>query len=378
MEQVKDKKFKVAVFGIKTLPPTEGCAGAETIAEEIYTRMAQQGHEMVVYCRKYFRVHKDYPKRYKNLRLIYIPTIKKKGFDTLIHSFFCTLHIILFNTGKYIHIHNAGNSIWVPLLRLFGKKCFVGLDGFDWKRSGWPIYARIYLKMTSYLALWFSTRLIIDNVFVQKYYLEKFGAKLDHIPYGVNIKNVNSCEILKKLNLTKGKYILFVGRFIREKGIHYLIEAFENLDTDFNLVLVGGNLFDEDWVNELKSTTDKRIIFTGFLYGQYVDELIQHCYLYVQPSDVEGLSPVILTAMGMGKCVVSSDIPENSYLVENNGFLFEKGNVESLASVLERLLEAEEEVKQKGKSAQEFVGKNFSWDTVVDKYIELFHATSDS
>jgi glycosyltransferase involved in cell wall biosynthesis len=137
-------------------------------------------------------------------------------------------------------------------------------------------------------------------------------------------------------------------------------------------------LFDEDWVNKLKSTTDKRIIFTGFLYGQYVDELIQHCYLYVQPSDVEGLSPVILTAMGMGKCVVSSDIPENSYLVENNGFLFEKGNVESLASVLEKLLRAEEEVKQKGKSSQEFVKKNFSWDTAVDKYVELFHVTSDS
>ncbi len=185
------------------MPLSDGSAGAEAVAEELYPRLAQRGHEVVVYCRKYFGVHGKCPERFKNLRLIYLPTIKKQGFDTLIHSFLCTLHIIFFNTGKMILIHNAGNSIWVPFLRLFGKKCFIGLDGFDWKRKGWPIYARIYLKMTSYLALWFSPRLLIDNVFVQKYYLEKFGVELDYIPYGVykesrELRNIKKAKFKKR------------------------------------------------------------------------------------------------------------------------------------------------------------------------------------
>lgn len=368
---MKDKELRIAVFGMIGLPPSDGSGGAETVAEEIYTRFEKQGHKIVIYCRKYIGECKRYPKSYRNLKLYYLPTIRKRGFDTLFHSFLCTLHIILFNTGKIIHICNPGNSIWVPFLRLFGKKCYIGMDGIDWKRERWPVYAKIYLKITNYLALLVSNRVTVDNIFVQRYYLKKFGVKLDYIPYGANIKKIITYEILKKLNLKKDKYILFVGRFIKEKGVHYLIKAFERQDTDFNLVLVGDDLFDKNWVNKLKSTKDSRIIFTGFLYGHYVDELMQNCYLYVQPSDVEGLAPVILRAMSFGKCVLSSDIPENRFLVENNGHLFKRGNIESLVSELKMLLDDEKKVKQKGKASQEFVKNNFSWDKVAEQHLEV-------
>ena len=209
------------------------------------------------------------------------------------------------------------------------------VDGFDWKRDRWPFYAKLYLRMTAALAMRLPKNLIVDNVFAQKHYLERFGVSPTYIPYGVQVKEVTGTEALVRLGLKKGRYILFVGRFIPEKGVHYLIEAFEKLNTDMNLVLVGGSLFGEDWVKKLKSTKDPRILFPGYVYGESVDELLRHCYLYVQPSDVEGLSPVILRAMGAGRCVVSSDIPENRFLVEGHGYLFENGNVESLRSVLE-------------------------------------------
>ena len=369
---MKYKKLRIAAFGIRSLPPSEGSGGAETFAEELYTSLKQRGHEIVVYCRKYPGEHKKYPKNYKSLKLHYLPTIRKAGFDTLFHSFLCTLHIILFNTGTIIHIHNPGNSIWVLFLRLFGKKCYISMDGVDWDRKRWRIYARIYLKITYCLALLVSNRVIVDNIFVQRYYLKKFGVKLDYVPYGTNIKKINTYEILEQLNLKKDKYILFVGRFSKEKGVHYLIKAFEKLDTDFNLVLVGDDLFDKNWVNKLKSTKDSRIIFTGFLYGHYVNELIQNCYLYVQPSDVEGLSPVILRVMGFGKCVLSSDIPENRFLVENNGYLFKRGDIESLASEIKMLVDNKEKVKKAGKSSQEFVKNNFSWDKAAEQHIKIF------
>lgn len=369
---MKEQKLRIAVFGIRSLPPSDGCGGSDTATEGLYSCLAKRGYEVVVYCRKYRGINRKYPKSYRNLKLIHIPTIRKQGFDTLIHSFLCTLHIILFNSAKIIHIHNPGNIIWVPLLRLFRKKCFVSVDGLDWRRTRWPVYVRIYLRISFYLVLRLSNRIIVDNVFIQRHYLKGFGAKVDYIPYGVETKEITSCEILEKLNLRKGKYILFVGRFIKEKGVHYLIEAFEKLETDFNLVLVGDNLFDKNWVNKLKSTEDKRIVFTGYMYGQHVDELMQHCYLYVQPSDVEGLSPVILTAMSFGKCVLAGDIPENSFLVKDHGYLFKRGNITSLVSALKMLLNSEEKVKQKGESAQEFVARNFSWDKVADQCIEIF------
>jgi glycosyltransferase involved in cell wall biosynthesis len=369
---VNSQRKKIAVFGIRSLPPSDGSGGSDTIAEALYSRLADRGYAVVVYCRKYRGASQKCPSRYKNMRLIHLPTIRRQGFDTLIHSFLCTLHIIFFSTGELIHIHNAGNIIWVPLLKLFGKKCFIGVDGLDWKRTRWPVYVRAYLRTAVYLAAHLSDRIIVDNVFAYRHYVEKLGEKIVYIPYGVEIKYTSSRRILEQLHLEPHKYILFVGRFIPEKGIHYLIEAFEKLDTDIKLVLVGDNLLDKRWVDKLRSTKDKRIVFTGYLYGQSVDELMQHCYLYVQPSDVEGLSPVILTAMSVGKCVLASDILENRFLVQENGFLFQRGDVGSLLSALRMLLSANEEVRDKGKRAQRFVAGNFSWDKVVDQYVEIF------
>jgi glycosyltransferase involved in cell wall biosynthesis len=367
-----EDKLRIVVFGIRTLPPSNGAAGSETVAEELYPRFVQMGHQVVVYCRKYPGVKTERRQSYRGLKLIHLPTVRWQGFDTLFHSLLCALHIVWHNTGDVVHIHNAGNCIWLPLLRLFRKRCFVGVDGFDWKRERWPLYAKLYLRASTGLAKRYPESLIVDNIFVQQHYRERFGVSPAYIPYGVQVNHVTGTGALKRLGLEKERYILFVGRFIPEKGVHYLIEAFEKLDTDMKLVLVGGNLFGEEWVNKLKSTKDPRILFPGYLYGKPVEELLHHCYLYVQPSDVEGLSPVILRAMGAGRCVISSDIPENRFLVEGRGHLFEKGRSDSLRAVIEKLLQDPEEVARKGKEAQEFVVAQFSWERVAEQHLELF------
>jgi len=366
------KKLRIVAFGIRALPPVEGCGGAETFAEELYTRLSSRGHEVTVYCRKRFGENKRYPSRYRNLHLIYLPTLRKMGFDTLFHSFLCTLHIVFFDTGDVVHIHNAGNSLFIPLLRLFRKKCFVSIDGIDWKRTRWSWYAKLYLKAASLFALRVSNRVIVDNRIVQEYYKNKYNIELDYLPYGANITKTSTKTALSKYDLEQNKYILFIGRFSIEKGVHYLIEAFERIDTNMKLVLVGDDLFNHDWVKKLKSTKDHRIVFTGFLYGSAVDELIQHCYFYVQPSDVEGLSPVILRVMGSGKCVLASDIPENRIIVEQNGFLFKKGDTDSLKDEIKKLLIDSRLIQNAGSKSREYVEHNYSWDRVAEGHLHLF------
>jgi glycosyltransferase involved in cell wall biosynthesis len=365
-------KPKIAAFGIRTLPPAEGCGGAETFAEELYTRLNKSGYDVTVYAKKLFG---DKRKKavYKNLNVIYLPTVKQVGIDTFLHSFLCALHIIFFNTGKIIHIHNAGNSLFVPLLRIFGKKCFISMDGIDWNRTRWNKFARIYLRLTNFIAFFVANKVIVDNKIVQEYYSKKYINKTDYVPYGSNIVKINTSSALEKLGVEKNKYLLFTGRFSIEKGIHYLIKAFEQIQSDYKLVLIGDDLYNKAWVSDLKSTNDKRIIFTGFLYGADVDELMQHCYLYVQPSDVEGLSPVILRVMGLGKCVLSSDIPENTFLVKNNGYLFKHGNIASLKSEIEKLLNNKDSVDSAGEKSLKFVKENYSWDKITRRHIDIFN-----
>ena len=273
--------------------------------------MVEQGHALTAYLREY---EKPFPelKEYKGVKLVYLKTTRRSGFDTLLHSMKATFHIIFHNTAKVVHVHNGGNSIWAVFLRLAGKRVYVGQDGVDWKREKWPWYAKFYLYASSMLTAYVPNGVVIDNVFSKAFFEERFKKKFSFIPYGSEVPDVeDNDEILRKLGLVPGEYFLFVGRFIPDKGLHYLIPAFEKVATDKKLVLVGGSPNPSEYEKTIQETSDPRIIFPGYVYGDDVVRLMKNAYTYIQPSDVEGLSPVILMVMGLGTPLICSDIQEN-------------------------------------------------------------------
>ena len=64
------------------------------------------------------------------------------------------------------------------------------------------------------------------------------------------------------------KYFLFVGRLIPEKGVHYLIEAYRRVDTEFPFVIVGDNPYDPEYVQQIKDAADERVRFVGSEFGE--------------------------------------------------------------------------------------------------------------
>lgn len=224
----------------------------------------------------------------------------------------------------------------------------------------------------AYLAVWSCKYIAIDNIFTKELFEKKFKKKFDFISFGSEIKGVKSTDILEKLGLQKGEYFLFVGRFIPDKGLHYLVPAFEKLKTNKKLVLVGGSPNPTEFEVDLKKTTDPRIQFAGFIYGDDTVTLMQNAYAYIQPSDIEGLSPVMLSVMGLGTPLICSDIKENLYLVQNDALTFEKSNVDSLTAVLEKSLSDRQGHLQLAAKAKERILKEYSWETITDQYVELF------
>lgn len=109
--------------------------------------------------------------------------------------------------------------------------------------------------------------------------------------------------ITDKFGLKKDSYILFLGRLVPEKGIRYLVEAFENVKTDKKLVIAGGSSDTDSFMEELKELAkgDDRILFTGFVQGAMLDELYSNAYIYTLPSDLEGMPLSLLEAMSYGK-----------------------------------------------------------------------------
>lgn len=154
-----------------------------------------------------------------------------------------------------------------------------------------------------------------------------------------------------------------------EKGIRYLVEAFKDVKTDKKLVIAGGSSDTDSFMKELKKLAkdDDRIIFTGFVQGQMLDELYSNAYIYTLPSDLEGMPLSLLEAMSYGNCCLVSDIPECAEVVEDKALNFKKSNVGDLRDKLQDACNHPEKVTEMKKQAADFICEKYNWNDVVKK-----------
>lgn len=364
--------MRIAAFGFRSVPPTKGAAGADKFAIELFPRLVSRGHEVIAYNRRYPDVFVDV-KEYKGVRIKTIRTTSTKGFDTLWHSFRSTLDIIIHNTADIIHIQNGGNSIWALPLRIFGKKVFISQDGVDWKRDKWPWYGKLYLRFSAFITAYLPNEVIFDNVVAKRLFENKFDRKYKFIPFGSEVEvSDEQTDLFDRLNLKKGDYYLFVGRFIPDKGLHYLIPAFNNSTSNKKLVLIGGSPNPSPYEKQLHDMAGENVLFPGYIYGNEVNTLISNAFCYIQPSDVEGLSPIVLTVMGLNVPLIVSDIEENEYAVKDTARKFKKGDIGSLTQEINFCEDNHSQMLTLATKAQERALREFNWERVADEHIEVF------
>ena len=364
--------MRIAAFGFRSIPLVKGAAGADKFALELFPRLVNRGHSVIAYNRRYPDVFVDV-NEYKGVKIKTFKTTSAKGLDTLLHSLKCTLDIIINNTADVVHIQNGGNSIWALPLRLFGKKVFISQDGVDWKRDKWPWYGKLYLRFSAFLTAHLPNEVIFDNVIAKKLFEDKFKKTYKFIPFGSEVEAVDgNTDILTKLNLKKGEYYLFVGRFIPDKGLHYLLPAFKNSKSTKKLLLIGGSPNPSPYEQQLFDMANEKIIFPGYVYGNDTNTLMANSYCYIQPSDVEGLSPVVLTVMGLNVPMIVSDIEENQYAVLDTARTFKKGNIASLTEEIDFCEFNYPKMLNLAQKARERALSVFNWEKVADEHVQVF------
>lgn len=366
------------MFGQKRIPSREG--GVEIVVEELCTRMVAQGHNVTCYNRGGHHVSgsefdSKRLKEYKGINLKTVPTIEKKGLAAVSCSFFAALCCAF---GKYdvVHIHAEGPAFFAWIPKLLGKKVIVTIHGLDWQREKWKAgFGAKFIRQGERNAVKYADEIIVLSKGVQDYFEKTYGRKTVFIPNGVNRPKKQKAELItEKYGLEKDSYILFLGRLVPEKGIKYLIEAFKQVDTDKELVIAGGSSDTSEFENEIKELAkeDKRILFTGFVQGQELEELYSNAYVYVLPSDLEGMPLSLLEAMSYGNCCLVSDIPECVDVVEDKALIFQKSDVNSLYTKLVDICCNSSKVKSFKCTAEEFVCNKYSWNKIVKDTCYLY------
>ncbi len=362
--------MKIAMIGHKRIPSREG--GVEIVVGELSTRLVKKGYEVVCYNRS----RKDVAKRkeYEGVKIKWVFTIDTRGFAALTSSFFASLKAAF---GKYdvVHFHAEGPSAMCFLPKIFGKKIVVTIHGLDWQRGKWGGFASKYLFLGEKMAVKFADEIIVLSQNVKDYFKSTYNRETNFIPNGiVEQKTVQADVIKNKWSLEKDGYILFLGRIVPEKGVSYLIDAYLNLDCDKKLVIAGGSSDTDDFYRNMvkKASVNENIIFTDFVSGRELEELYSNAYMYVLPSDLEGMPISLLEAMSFSNCCVTSDIPECTEAVGDMAVHFEKGNVNALTKTLQNLCDNKEVVDKYKHGAAEYVLNKYNWDEIVEQTAELY------
>ena len=346
------------MIGHKRIPSREG--GVEIVVEELSTRMVSLGHEVTCYNRSGKHVlNKDEKiknlEEYKGVKLKKVLTIDKKGLAAMTSSFFGTLKI-LFSKAEVVHYHAEGPCAMIPIIKFLSRKKVVAtIHGLDWQRAKWKNgFASKYIKFCEKMAAKYADEIIVLSENVKEYFRRTYNRDTHFIPNGVNKPEIIKSKIIKKkYSLDKDDYFLFLGRMVPEKGIHYLIEAYKNILTEKKLVIAGGASDTDSYYEELKEMAkdNENIIFTGFVQGKELEELYSNAYVYVLPSDLEGMPLSLLEAMSYGNCCLTSDIDECSEVIENKGITFRKSDIKDLMEKLQNLSDDSKKVAKYQKNA---------------------------
>jgi len=368
--------MRIAIIGVRGVPATYG--GLEDCAEQVGTRLAARGHEVIVYCRK--GTWDDRASEYLGMRRIVLPSWKTKITDTYSHSLLGMFHVLRLKPDVILAF-NPGIATLCLIPKLFGYKVALNQDGFDWRRKKWGRLARGFLYASAWLSTKTIDQVILDAASVGDYYNRVFGCRPPalYIPNGgfaeppdeSDVPGEEAAEILRHYGLETGKYLLFLSRHEPENCCDVIVNAFEGIDADLKLFFGGAPVYDSPYFQALRATKDPRIVFPGAIYDpRHVKVLHHHCRFLVHGNLAGGTSVGLVKAMGWGTCVLTPNTPDNAYAIRDPECLYEP-NVEPLRSKMQWLLDNPDVIAAKRRKVVARMREEFLWDTIVDRYEEM-------
>jgi glycosyltransferase involved in cell wall biosynthesis len=354
--------MRIAILGTRGIPARYG--GFETFAQELSTRLALVGHSVTVYCRT-----RHSEPTFHGVRLQYLPTIRHKYLDTLAHTFLATLHLLVHRADVVLYC-NAANAIFTIFPRILGMPVALNVDGIERKRKKWNRLAKAWYRMSERLATLLPSAVVSDAETIAEYYRARYGKATHFIPYGAEVGKVETAGALRNLGLEPGRYFLYVSRMEPENHPLEVRRAFEKVQTDMKLALIGDAPYAADYIRRVRDSSDPRVVIPGAIYGLGYQELGSHCFAYIHATTVGGTHPALIEAMGRGALVLYRYAEENAEVASGAGIPF--GESDLAETIARALAMSDAERNELRRRAVERVRDRYSWDAVTADYERLF------
>lgn len=369
----------IAMIGQKGFDVGEAGGGIERHVTELATRLGAMGEEVVVYSRAPYDEFLP-----QGVTVIAKGAVRTKRLETITHTFLATLDAIR-QDFDIIHYHGVGSATlaWIPRLFAGKSRVVVTFHSQDRLHQKWGPFARLYLWLGEWAAVWFPHATIAVSHALAVYACKHLHHQVIYIPNGAPLKAVAARDELERFHLEPQSYLLSVSRLVPHKGQHYLIQAFQSLSKEepelmknLQLVIVGAESYGAHYQAELSRLAqgNLHIRFLGFQSGSSLDQLYAHARLFIHASEAEGLPVAVLEAMSFGLPVLVSDIPENLEVLYHTGFTFTSGSVPDLVKVLGGLLRHPRLLDQAKGESRNVIKQFFNWDTIAQETLSTYRS----
>ena len=362
-------KLKIFITGTRGIPDIPG--GVEKHCQELFPRIAAKGHDVLLCTRNsYVTLKMD---EWYDVKLIgcYAPRIK--SLEAIVHTFIALLKARWY-CPDVVHIHAIGPSLLTPLARLMGLKVVVTNHGPDYNRQKWGKVAKFMLRLGEKMGGLYANEVIVISSVIADIIRKRCHRESNLIYNGVTLpEKTEKTDFLSDIGVTRRNYLLAVARFVPEKGLHDLIRAFKAIDSDYKLVIAGEADHETEYSKKLRrmASEDDRIILTGYITGEPLNQVYTYARLFVLPSYHEGLPIVLLEALCYGLPVLVSDIPANKEVELPAERYFRCGDVDDLKKKMEVLLEkglSEEEQQE----MRDQIENKYNWNKIAAQTIEVY------
>ncbi len=345
--------------------------GIETYTREVARRLVLRGHEVTIYST---RGDHGCPPEWEGARLIWLPRMKPSWAEKCFGAGSAAVHALRESPPDVLHLHSVVSGCLAPLFRTLGIPSVLQMHGVEWMRSRWGVPARFVLYSMERLSIKSADAITAVSKTQCEYFSKKYGAHCQYIPTAADVMPLAEPQMIQHLGISARQYILFAARLVPEKGLHHLIPAYLRTPTMYPLVIAGDAPKGSTYRQELLklSQGDKRIRFIGHVHGRLLEEIYSNAALFVQPSELEGLSIGLIEAMTYALPCIASDIPENREVVGDASFLFKNKDIDDLQRQLQFALENPDIAERLGRMGRRRVETLFSWKSIVDQLEELY------
>ncbi|MBO7609408.1 MAG: glycosyltransferase family 4 protein [Muribaculaceae bacterium] len=359
----------IVVIGTRGIPNIPG--GVETHCQQLYPRIAAMGDQVTIVRRSCYITSNNAITSYQGVHLVDVYAPRSKSIEAIVHTFLATIKAKRLH-ADIVHIHTVGPSLLTPVARLLGLTVVCTNHGPDYNRSKWSRFAKWAIKTGEWCqARWAHHIIAISDSIAEtlrKQYKRTSGVTV--IPNGVEMPHKSAVEnnLLTNWGIEPQQYVLAVARFVPEKRLDMLIDAFAQCNHgNIRLVIAGDADHDDEYSRMVKAKAQNTgVILTGYVTGKPLNQLWANAKLFVLPSAHEGLPIALLEAMSWHRDVLVSNISANHLPELNDDDFFDTDSTEALSAAINKKL-------SKSYHERDYDLSRYDWDNIATITHSVYH-----